>query len=292
MEVCDESQVAPWKHIGRRLFRLAVIACALVVVTFGGVAATGGHAQAQGSEPCDIYASYGTSCAAAYSMTRAMYASYDGPLYQVQRASNGATADIGLLSAGGDVNAEEQDSFCAGTTCTITEVFDQSPDGNNLTVEGAGQSGFADTASSATALPLTIGGHEAYGLDIEPGNGYRRDNTTGIATGDNPEGMYMVASGTHVNSGCCFDFGNVELHNNDTGPGHVDALNLSTMCGSFPPCNGPGPWVDADLENGIYPCRRPSCPPSATRGRPRTCRPSTTPRRRTSPRPRWSITPG
>jgi hypothetical protein len=252
MEVCDESQVAPWKHIGRRLFRLAVIACALVVVTFGGVAATGGHALAQGSEPCDIYASYGISCAAAYSMTRAMYASYDGPLYQVQRASNGATADIGLLSAGGDVNAAEQDSFCAGTTCAITEVFDQSPDGNNLTVEGAGQSGFADTASSATALPLTIGGHEAYGLDIEPGNGYRRDNTTGIATGDNPEGMYMVASGTHVNSGCCFDFGAPSCNNNDTGPGHMDALNLSTMCGTFPPCNGPGPWVDADLENGIY----------------------------------------
>jgi hypothetical protein len=241
-----------WRRARRRVFRAAVAVCAVVAVALGAVAATGGHALAQGSGPCDIYFDNGTPCVAAYSMARALYATYGGPLYQVQRASDGAIDDIGPLANGSDVNAAEQDSFCAGTPCTITEIFDQTPEGNNLTVEGAGQSGFADTASSATELPITIGGHEAYGLDIEPGNGYRLDNTTGIATGSAPESMYMVASGTHVNGGCCFDFGNVELHNNDTGAGHMDALNLSTMCGSFPPCSGPGPWVDADLENGIY----------------------------------------
>jgi hypothetical protein len=241
-----------WKRIRRRLSRLAVTVCALAVLAFGGLAATGGHALAQGSEPCDIYASYGTSCVAAYSTTRAMYASYDGPLYQVQRASDGATADIGLLAAGGDVNAAEQDSFCAGTGCVITEIFDQSPEGNNLTVEGPGQSGEQDVAANAAALPVTVGGHEAYGVDIEPGTGYRDDATHGIAVNGQPEGMYMVASGTHVNSGCCFDFGNVETNNDDNGAGHMDALNLSTMCGTFTPCTGAGPWVDADLENGIY----------------------------------------
>jgi hypothetical protein len=225
--------------------------CALVAVAFG-LAATGGHALAQTNEPCDIYASYGTSCGAAYSTTRAMYASYDGPLYQVRRASDATTADVGLLTAGGDVNAAEQDSFCAATSCAITEIFDQSPEHNNLTVEGPGTAGGQDVAANATALPMTIGGHEAYGVDIEGMSGYRDDATAGVATGSQPEGMDMVASGTNVNSGCCFDFGNVETGNNDTGAGHMDALNLSTMCGSFPPCTGAGPWVDADLENGIY----------------------------------------
>ena len=242
-----------FKRTRRRLSRLAVTVLALVAVTLGGLAATGGHALAQTSEPCDIYAANNTSCVAAYSTTRAMYASYNGPLYQVKRASDGATTDIGLLTAGGDVNAAEQDSFCAGTGCVITEIFDQSPEGNNLTVEGPGTAGRqADVAANATALPVTIGGHEAYGVDIEPGTGYRDDATQGTARGGQPEGMYMVASGTHTNSGCCFDFGNVETGNSDDGAGTMDALNLSTMCGAFPPCAGAGPWVGADLENGIF----------------------------------------
>ena len=50
---------------------------------------------------CDIYAAAHTPCVAAYSTVRALYASYDGPLYQVQRASDKKYLDIGLLTAGG-----------------------------------------------------------------------------------------------------------------------------------------------------------------------------------------------
>ncbi|HTU72990.1 MAG TPA: arabinofuranosidase catalytic domain-containing protein [Trebonia sp.] len=205
---------------------------------------------------CDIYASGGTPCEAAYSMDRALYVGYNGPLYEVTRASDGTARDIGLLSAGGDVNAAEQDSFCGGTTCTVTKIYDQSPNGNTLTIEGGGQADpHPDTGADATALPIKIGGHgnEAWGLDIEPGNGYRDDAPKGIATGSQPEGMYMVASGTHVNSGCCFDFGNAEVNNDDNGAGHMDSVNVSTTCWyGASQCNGSGPWVEADLENGLY----------------------------------------
>jgi hypothetical protein len=203
---------------------------------------------------CDLYAYYGTPCVGAYSMTRALYASYDGPLYRVQRASDGTTANIGLLAAGADVNAAGQDSFCANTSCTITEIFDQSSEGNNLTIEqGGGAAPAADQGAVANALPVKIGGHEAYGLDIEPGTGYRDDRTAGVATGSEAEGMYMVASGTHVNSLCCYDFGNVESNNDDNNVGHMDAVNLTTWCGgNSSPCNGSGPWVEADLENGQW----------------------------------------
>jgi len=34
--------------------------------------------------------------------------------------------------------------------------------------------------------------------------GYRRDNTSGVAKGDQPETIYMVVSGTHYNDRCCF----------------------------------------------------------------------------------------
>ncbi|HTU75365.1 MAG TPA: arabinofuranosidase catalytic domain-containing protein [Trebonia sp.] len=203
--------------------------------------------------PCDIYDYYGTPCAAAYSMTRSLYANYDGPLYQVTRA-DGTTDDVGPLTPGGVVNAPAQDSFCAGTTCTVTKIYDQSPDANNLTIEGGGGANHsADQGAIANALPVRIGGNEAYGADIEPGTGYRDDTTTEIATKGAPEGMYMVASGTHVNSGCCFDFGNVETNNNDNNAGHMDAVNLTTWCGgNSSPCAGDGPWVEADLENGQW----------------------------------------
>jgi hypothetical protein len=203
-------------------------------------------------EPCDIYAANGTACVAAYSMTRAMYAAYNGPLYQVKRASDDTTDNIGLLTPGGDVNAGTQNSFCANTTCIITEIYDQSPLGNNLTIEGAGGNGPADGGAIANALPIKINGNNAYGLDVEPGVGYRDDTTIGVATNGQPEGMYMVASGTHVNSGCCFDFGNAEADNDDNLAGHMDAVNLSTTCFDGGTCSGSGPWVQADMENGLF----------------------------------------
>src|SRR5579871_4252920 len=95
-------------------------------------------AQSRPQGPCDIYAAASTPCVAAHSTTRALYAAYDGPLYQVKRASDSTTTDIYPLSAGGYANAATQDSFCADTYCTITEIFDQSGHGNNLTDAPAG----------------------------------------------------------------------------------------------------------------------------------------------------------
>ena len=63
----------------------------------------------------------------------------------------------------------------------------------------------------ATRSPLVVGGHSVYGAYFEGGMGYRNDHTSGIATGDEPESMYMVVAGRHYNDGCCFDYGNAEI---------------------------------------------------------------------------------
>src|SRR5678816_1235378 len=47
--------------------------------------------------PCDIYAAAGCPCVTAHSTTRALSSSYNGPLYQVMRQSDGKTLDIGLV---------------------------------------------------------------------------------------------------------------------------------------------------------------------------------------------------
>ena len=100
-------------------------------------------------------------------------------------------------------------------------------------------------------MKLTVGGHDVYALYVAAGVGYRNNKTTGIATGGGAEGEYMVASGKHVNDGCCFDYGNAETNSKDNGNGHMEAIYLGKLCW-FTPCDGAGPWVMADLENGLF----------------------------------------
>jgi non-reducing end alpha-L-arabinofuranosidase len=235
------------RHAGRVLLIVGTGA-ALAVCTLVAGSVTAGAAT---ERPCDIYAADGTPCVAAQSTTRALYAAYNGPLYQVKRASDGATSNIDTLSAGGYADAAAQNSFCAGTSCTITEIYDQSGHGNNLTPGPAGGNGAADSPANASALPVMAGGNQVYGVYISPGMGYRDDSTNGVATGSDPQGAYMVTSATHVNSGCCFDYGNAETNNDDNGNGHMDAVYFGTLCW-FAPCTGSGPWVQADLENGLF----------------------------------------
>ena len=236
----------------RRARRALLAAGTTVVLAAGVLTGTATTSQAATQSPCDIYAAGGTPCVAAHSTTRALFASYNGPLYQVQRASDSALQNIGVLSAGGVADAAAQDSFCAGTVCTITRVYDQTGGGNTLVYQGPGGTGGADTAASATTETVTVDGQKAYALYINPGNSYfAYSSTSGVPTGSSPEGEYMVTSGTHANGGCCFDYGNTEIDHKADGNGAMDAINFSTECW-FGGCSGTGPWVQADLENGLF----------------------------------------
>ena len=100
------------------------------------------------------------------------------------------------------------------------------------------------------ALPVTVDGHQAYGVKITPGTGYRVDNVS-VPTGSQPEGIYMVTSSNLYNNQCCMDFGSGEVSHDDTGNGHMNAIYFGSACW-FGGCTGSGPWVEADLENGMY----------------------------------------
>ncbi len=223
-----------------------------IVVLFAVAITPVGAASAQKVQPrpCDLYAS-ATPCVAAISTTRALYSTYKGPLYQVTRQSDKTSADIGLLPDG-HANAATQDTFCANTSCTITRLYDQSPNHNDLTPappggasRGPGPNGY-DVPSVANALPITVGGHKVYGIAISPGMGYRNDTPKGTAVNGQPEGVYMVTSALNLNSKCCFDFGNAETNNLDNKDGHMNAINI--MCHGDP-CR---PDAGLDMEDGIY----------------------------------------
>src|ERR1035437_9050419 len=144
--------------------------------------------------PCDIYAAAGCPCMAAHSTTRALYAFYNGPLYQVLRQADGKTLDIGVVQPaatdpGGYADATAQDAFCANTVCWIAKIYDQSPKHNDLSQAPRG--GFSGPALGgfnnlplAEMAPITIMGHKTYGVFIEPGMGMRQDDAKGTAVDD------------------------------------------------------------------------------------------------------------
>jgi non-reducing end alpha-L-arabinofuranosidase len=204
--------------------------------------------------PCEIYATGGTPCVAAHSTVRALFSSFNGPLYQVRRQSDNKTLDIGVLSPGGFADGAAQDTFCSGTKCVITTVYDQSGKGNHMWYQGSTQVPGSNVSIPATATKeqFKISGHTVYSLYIDPNVCYWHDGSkSGMPTGSQPEGMYMVTSGKHYNNGCCFDYGNSETDRNPDGAGTMDAINFSNQCW-FGTASIQGPWVQADLEWGVF----------------------------------------
>jgi hypothetical protein len=322
------------------------------------------------SAPCDIFET-DTPCVAAHSVVRALYNSYAGPLYRVQRRSDNATLDIAPRSAGGFADAAAQDDFCgrsavpgigstvtlrprgspflsfrhcdaqgfvspddgddhfftiaaplsgtpgavsfrsvnfptyyvapvttaepgragisqtaaaadaswvaapapgggftltnvgrglalavggnltgdcaanykapsasvylldapgawdvvAAPECAITRIFDQSPRGNDISTAPAGGAvPRPDKGVAADAFPTVVGGHRVYGAYFAGGMGYRRDNTSGIAVGDEAETIYAVWGGGIFNNGCCADYGNAETNDHDDGAGTMECV--------------------------------------------------------------------
>jgi non-reducing end alpha-L-arabinofuranosidase len=216
--------------------------------------------------PCDIYAAAGDPCVAAHSTTRALYASYNGPLYQVLRQSDSKTLNISVVQpvasplpdAGGYANAAAQDAFCANTYCWITTIYDQSPKHNDLVQAPRG--GFSGPAMGgfnnlpvADMAPITIMGHKAYGVFIAPGMGLRQNDVKGTAVDDQAEGQYWVINGHHYNSGCCFDYGNAEIDSRDDDNGTMETTYYGNATGWYRG-SGAGPWIMTDQENNLVGC--------------------------------------
>ncbi len=228
------------------------------------IAMSGGERYAVPSRPegpCDIYAAAGIPCVAAHSTTRALYSSYNGPLYQVMRQSDGKTLDIGVVQPsegdpGGYADAAAQDEFCAGTYCWITTLYDQSGKGNHLIQAPRGGTGSPTAMGGFNSLPIadmapvTLMGHKVYGIFIEPGMGLRLNDAKGTAVDDQAEGQYWVINGHHYNNGCCYDYGNAEIDSRDDGDGTMETTYYGNATAWYYG-HGPGPWIMTDQENNL-----------------------------------------
>jgi non-reducing end alpha-L-arabinofuranosidase len=120
---------------------------------------------------CDIYDAAATPCVAAFSTVRALYASYNGPLYRIRRQSDNTTTAVGVAIRGGVADSATQDAFCEGTTCVVESLVDQSAFGNHLVTAPGGQNnGSYDVGVEAGRAPLTMAnGKRVYGAYFERG---------------------------------------------------------------------------------------------------------------------------
>ena len=129
----------------------------------GGSTGTGGGAAYQG--PCDVVSG---GCAEAYSVTRAMVASYTGPLLQLGRTSDKTTLNIGQTSAHA-ADMTTWSSFCGGSqsNCVVAKIYAQVHSGSNDLTPGVWKTPWNPdcsaggytcaakfTIESATGLPI------------------------------------------------------------------------------------------------------------------------------------------
>jgi hypothetical protein len=201
----------------------------------------------QQNGPCDIAELAGTPCVAAHSVTRRLWKRYGGPLFQLTRVSDNTTQDVGFLP-NGVVNQSEINTFCSGTTCTFSLIYDQmhtAANGNNLPqATGTNQAPLSYTTfSNGKTLPIVA---------TVPGVYYRNRNATvGIPTGNASITEYEVIN-TFQWSYCCGSYGDMENPVRDTGTGSMFALGLVGGEGNATIGTGSGPWPGVDWENGVW----------------------------------------
>jgi hypothetical protein len=173
-------------------------------------------------------------------MARPLFASYSGPLFKLQRASDNATQDIGFVNGLADVAAAN--SFCSGTTCRYIVTYDQTP--YHLDAVNTVRSDstlqlhpplYTTTQMQGKTIPFWVDGFLLVGSRANSawGNG-------AVPVGSVPVSVYSIAIRDTTHPGdCCYDFGEAEATIADTGNGHMFAFNLEILNG-----------VDMDLENG------------------------------------------
>ncbi|HSY22684.1 MAG TPA: arabinofuranosidase catalytic domain-containing protein [Polyangiaceae bacterium] len=216
-----------------------------------------GSSAASGPPPGDIANGAGVSVVAAHSMTRALFATYAGNLFQVSRASDHQKKDIAVTATGGTVDLATLDAFCASAACGVATLYDQTGNGNDL--KQATQNNMPTLAlwqtKGGSTLPYALtqnsGGPGAIGGDPTGQFLRNRTQTKKIPTGSAPQTEYMVVYAKYFKGHCCYDYGNMESGVQNDGPGTMNALYFGqTKDWTWGAASGP--WGMVDMEDGVF----------------------------------------
>jgi len=229
--------------------------------TDGGSGGTGGVG-GPSTLPGDIAQDAGTPFVAAHALTRALFASYDGPLFKALRVSDNQEQDIGVVAAGGLVDAAGLSSFCSGTSCKVTTLYDQTGNGNDLWRADDPNENQPGTVKPCNLLDIEywqMSDSTMMPIAVETGAMWKdtsqclrnRDRTNNMPVGADPQTEYAIFHAEYLNNNCCFNYGNTGNAVHYTGPGTLTAINFSKI-EFWSKGTGEGPWPMVDFETGVY----------------------------------------
>ena len=218
--------------------------------------------------PCDIYAADGGPCVAAHSTARALYATYNGPLYQVKKA-DGTTQDIASRRRGRLRQLRPtRTRSAASTACTISIIYDQSGRGNHLTKAPAGMAKTTpDNEANAKAVPA----------DARRPEGLRRphrarDSATATTPPVAPRPATKPRPSTWSSPATLQRRLLLRLRQRGAQQPRQrrrhDGGRLLRQCTIWGNGAGNGPWVMGDLENGLWAGRLEPLHRTTSRSRP------------------------
>jgi len=233
----------------------------------GGTAGSGGSGDS--TLPGDVAEAAGNPVVAAHAMTRALFASYDGPLFTALRVSDNQEMDIGVVASGGLVDVDALEAFCSGTSCKLTALYDQSGNGNDMWRGDTPDNAPMDNneapklcdlmdieywqMSDGTRVPIALEhGYESGLLWKDTSQCLRnRDRTNNMPVGADPQTEYAIFHNQYANANCCFNYGNTGNLIHYTGPGTLSAIVFSSMT-FWSKGLDDGPWPMFDWEQGVY----------------------------------------
>lgn len=226
-----------------------------------GAAGAGGANSASGL-PGDVAKAAGTPFVAAHAMTRTLFASYTGPLFKALRVSDKQEKDIGIVASTGIVDVAALNTFCSGTSCKVTTLYDQSGNGNDMwraDDASTNQPGTVKTCDLMDIQYWTMSDGTKVPLAVETGAMWKstaqclrnRDKTKNMPTGSKAQTEYGIFHAQYLNNNCCFNYGNTGNAIHYSGPGTLSALNFSKIA-FWSVGTGNGPWPMVDFETGVY----------------------------------------
>ena len=229
----------------------------------GGTGAAGaGGATSTSGLPGDVAKAAGTPFVAAHAMTRTLFAAYTGPLFKALRVSDKQEKDIGIVASTGLVDVATLNTFCTGTSCKVTTLYDQSGNGNDMwraDDASTNQPGTVKTCDLMDIQYWTMSNGTKVPIAVETGAMWKstaqclrnRDKTKNMPTGAKAQTEYAIFHAQYLNNNCCFNYGNTGNAVHYSGPGTLSALNFSKIA-FWSVGTGSGPWPMVDFETGVY----------------------------------------
>jgi len=228
----------------------------------GGSTGTGGSGGSTSTLPGDVAKAAGTPFVAAHAMTRTLFAAYTGPLFKALRVSDKQEKDIGIVTATGLVDLATLSTFCSGTTCKVTTLYDQSGNGNDMWRADDPNSNQPGTKKPCDLMSIDywqMSDGTKVPVVVETGDMWKsvsqclrnRDKTKNMPTGSKPQTEYAIFHAKFLNNNCCFNYGNTNNAIAYSGPGTLTSLNFSQIT-FWSKGTGNGPWPMVDFETGVY----------------------------------------